>query len=182
MGFLARTSYQATVPQTTGWTWQVSTKRVGERPRYLILGFQTSTVSQEINHAIFSIDGEPPKVTNCYVKIEQRRYPQEDYHLNFTADDYARAYAEVADFKKAHMSINRYVANSNINPVDYKNLYPLFVFNLSKQDERLRSGVVDVNLNVQFSEAPDANALKAYALILSDKVISMRGTGRETIE
>ena len=160
MGFLARRLFQATVLQTTEWNWQLSTKRVGERPRYLILGFQTTTNEQTINKGVFTINGRPPNVRNCYVTIDQRRYPQ-DYIINWGIDDYSRIYNEVADFKKSQMNISRYVANSNINPVTYKLLYPLFVFNLSKQDERLRSGIVDVILNVQFSKAHNINAVKA---------------------
>ena len=38
------------------------------------------------------------------------------------------------------------ITRSNISPADYKTLYPLFVFDVSKQSEKLKSSVVDVQI------------------------------------
>ena len=49
---------------------------------------------------------------------------------------------------------------SNITPSDYKTLYPLFVFDVIKQKERLKLSVVDIQIKAQFTENVPANTKK----------------------
>ena len=113
------------------------------------------------------------------VYLNQDKYPEIDFQLDFENDIYAQAFADAVAFRSQSMNISKYTANSNINPVDYEQLYPLFVFNLLKQDAKLRASILDIQVRVFFSTAPEANTLKAYAVILSDKVISLQGDGKD---
>ena len=63
------------------------------------------------------------------------------------------------------------ITQSNITPSDYKTLYPLFTFDVSKQKETLKSSVVDIQINTNFSENVPANT-RAFALVISDKMLS----------
>ena len=60
------------------------------------------------------------------------------------------------------------IGGRGIHPLAYKELTPLFVFNTSKQSERLNQGVVDITVEMQFSVNVAANA-KAYALVIRDR-------------
>ena len=57
------------------------------------------------------------------------------------------------------------ISRSNISPIDYKTLYPLFVFDVSKQSEKLKSSVVDVQVKTIFNEVVPPQKLKLMRLL-----------------
>ena len=57
------------------------------------------------------------------------------------------------------------ITQSNITPSDYKTLYPLFTFDVSKQKENLKSSVVDIQIKANFTENVPANT-SAFALVI----------------
>ena len=70
------------------------------------------------------------------------------------------------------------ITQSNITRSDYKTLYPLFTFKVSKQKEKLKSSVVDIQIKENFTENVRANT-KAFALVLSDKMLSFQSDGNK---
>ena len=68
------------------------------------------------------------------------------------------------------------ITQSNITPTDYKTLHPLFTFDVSKQKEKLKFSVVDIQIKANFTENVPANT-KAFALVISDKMLSFRTDG-----
>ena len=74
------------------------------------------------------------------------------------------------------------VSNHNINPVDYKNLYPLYVFDVSKQSEKVKTSVSDIHIKAFFNADPAGNAnppagTMAYAVIISDRLFHFVSDG-----
>ena len=67
--------------------------------------------------------------------------------------------------------MNELITQSNITPSNYKTLYPLFTFDVSKQKEKLKSSVVDIKIQENFTENVPAN-IRAFALVISDKMFS----------
>ena len=66
-----------------------------------------------------------------------------------------------------------------ITPSDYKTLYPLFyIFDVSKQKEKLKSSVVDIQIRANFTENFPANT-RAFALVISDKMLSFQSDGNK---
>ena len=65
------------------------------------------------------------------------------------------------------------ITKSNITPSDYKTLYPLFTYDVSKQKEKLKSSVVDIKIKPNFSEYVPANT-SAFVLVISDKMLSFQ--------
>ena len=59
------------------------------------------------------------------------------------------------------------ITQSNITPSDYKTLYPLFTFDVSKQKEK------DIQIKSNFTENVLANT-RAFALVISDKMLSFQ--------
>ena len=70
------------------------------------------------------------------------------------------------------------LAQSNITPSDYKTLYPLFTFDVSKQIEKLKSSVVDIQIKANFTENVPANT-RTFALVISDKMLSFQSDGKK---
>ena len=125
-----------TVPQSTSFTWRLSVKSSPEKPRYIIVGFQTDKdVDQEQNPSIF----DNVNVRNMYVMLNSTRYPAVDYQIDFTKQQFSRVYGDAAAFRSKFYRMDELVSNPNITPADNKTLFPLFVFDVSKQSERLKN-------------------------------------------
>ena len=70
------------------------------------------------------------------------------------------------------------VSNPNISPSDYKTLYPLFLFDVSKQSERLKYSVTDIQIKAHFDNNVNAGT-EAYAIIISDRLIYFQSDGNK---
>ena len=70
------------------------------------------------------------------------------------------------------------VSSPNITPSDYKSLYPLFLFDVSKQSEKLKYSTTDIQIKMYFSANVDANTI-AYAIIISDRLINFQSDGNK---
>src|SRR6218665_3652173 len=69
------------------------------------------------------------------VFMNQNRYPDFEYNLSFPNQQFSRAYRDAAMFSEKFYGMNELITQSNITPADYKDLYPLLVFDVSKQSE-----------------------------------------------
>ena len=73
-------------------------------------------------------------------------------------------------------NMDELVSNPNINPAEYKILYPLFLFDVSKQSEKLKYSTTDIQIKMHFSANVDANT-SAYAIIIGDRLINFQSDG-----
>ena len=67
---------------------------------------------------------------------------------------------------------------SAVTASQYKSLFPIFVFNVSRQSERLASGVVDMTVEMKFSANIQANT-KSYAVVISDRRLKFESDGKK---
>ena len=70
------------------------------------------------------------------------------------------------------------LSNQNITPADYRNLYPLFLFDVSKQSEKLKYSSTDIQIKMHFNANVPANTI-AYAVIISDRLINFQSDGNK---
>ena len=98
------------------------------------------------------------------------RYPAVHYNLSFAIQKFSMVYGDEALFGVKFFGMDELITQSNITPIDYKTLYPLFTFNVSKQKEKLKSSVVDIQIEENFSENVPANT-RAFALAISDMML-----------
>ena len=82
-------------------------------------------------------------------------------------------YKSFYDFASRYYGIDNLLAGSLVNPAAYKALYPIHVFDVSKQSERLTEGVVDLNVKMEFSANVPADT-QAYALVISDRMLKFK--------
>ena len=71
------------------------------------------------------------------------------------------------------------ISNSGISMVDYKKLYPLYLFDVSKQSEKLKTSVSDIHIKASFNGAGVAGNTVAYAVIISDRLFHFVSDGRK---
>ena len=166
------------VPPNAPFTWRLGVKSSPDIPRFIIVGFQTDKNNdQTTNPAVF----DHRQVRNIYVTLNAKRYPDIDYENDFTTNKFSRIYGDAATFRKKFYNMDELVSNHNINPVDYKNLYPLFVFDVTKQSEKLKTSVSDIHIKATFNNFngennPLPNTI-AYAVIISDRLFHFVSDG-----
>ena len=175
VGFRMRQCESISVPQTTNFTWRLTVKSSPEKPRYIIVALQTDKDGdQEKNPSAF----DHANVKNMYVMLNSARYPVVDYDLSFTKQQFSRAYGDAASFRSKFYRMDELVSNPNITPSDYKDLFPLFVFDVSKQSEKLKNSVTDIQVKARFTENVPANT-EAFALVISDRVLTFASDGNK---
>ena len=154
-------------------TWRLGVKSSPDIPRFIIVGFQKEKHNDQTkNPAIFN----HLSVRNIYVTLNAKRYPDTDYENSFTRNQYSRIYGDAATFRKKFFNMDELISNPGIDPIAYKNLFPLFVFDVSKQSEKLKTSVSDIHIKATFGANPGANTM-AYAVIISDRLFHFVSDG-----
>ena len=163
------------VPAGIGtFTWRLGVKSSPDIPRFIIVGFQTEKHNnQERNPAIF----DHCEVRNIYVTLNAKRYPDTDYENDFTINKYSRIYGDAALFRKKFYNMDELISNSGINPINYKTLFPLYVFDVTKQSEKLKTSVSDIHIKASFNGDNPQNDTIAYAVIISDRLFHFVSDG-----
>ena len=163
------------IPQANSFSWRLSVKSSPEVPRFIIVGFQTNkNGNQETNPSIFN----HVNVSNIYVMLNSIRYPTADYNTSFLAKKFIRVYGDAAEFRSKFFNMDELISSPNINPSDYKDLYPLFLFDVSKQREKLKYSTTDIQIKMHFSSNVPLNT-QAYAVIISDRLINFLSDGNK---
>ena len=70
------------------------------------------------------------------------------------------------------------ISNPNFTPAEYKTLYPLFLFDVSKLSERLKYSTTDTQIKMHFNDNVPADTL-AYAVTISDRLINFQSDGNK---
>ena len=165
----------AAISATTSFTWRLSVKSSPEVPRFIIVGFQTAKISDQLTNTS-SFDNVD--VRNIYVMLNSTRYPTADYYISFPKQQFSRVYGDAAEFRSKFFNMDELVSNPNITPSDYKTLYPLFLFDVSKQSEKLKYSTTDIQIKMHFiNNVPDNT--QAYAVIISDRLINFQSDGNK---
>ena len=175
VAFRMRRCTTIALPVTRNYTWRLGVNVVPEQPRYIMIGLQTDRVnSEQKNAALF----DHCHVTNMYILLNNNRYPAIDFNVDFAKNEYENVYKNLADFARKYYGIDALVSNIGVDPISYKDLYPIFVFDVSKQSERLQQGVVDITVEMMFSENIPASTV-AYALLISDRKLKFQSDGKK---
>ena len=172
-------------PNQKEFTWRLGVKSSPDIPRFIIVGFQTNkNNNQETNPAIFN----NLYLRNIYITLNAKRYPDTDYNNDFRKNQFSRIYGDASSFRKKFYNMDELVSNSGIDPIDYKEIYPLYVFDVTKQSEKLKTSVSDIHIKAFFDNAPvpvgggaapdnpPPNTM-AYAVIISDRLFHFVSDG-----
>ena len=175
VGFRMRQCTSITLPQTQRYTWQLGVRSVSEKPRYIMVALQTDKFNDEAkNTATF----DHCSLTNIYVLLNNERYPAIDFNANFTMHKYENLYKSFCDFIQKFYGIDPLVAGTAVDPSLYKELYPIFICDVSKQSERLRVGVVDITIEMFFGANVPENT-SAFAVMISDRKLKFQSDGQK---
>ena len=107
------------VPESRSFTWSESVKTAPEKPRFIIVEFQTDKDGDQTkNRSTF----DHVNLKNACLMLNSDRYPAVDYNLSFSNL-----------FAGKFFGMDELITQSYITPSDYKVLYPIFTFDVSRQ-------------------------------------------------
>ena len=160
---------------STDFSWRLSVKSSPEVPRYIIVGFQAGkSNNQQQNPSTF----DNVSVNNIYAMLNSTRYPTADYNIDFDENKFSRVYGDAAEFRSKFFNMDELISNPNFTPLEYKLLYPLFLFDVSKQSEKLKYSTTDIQIKIHFKDRLAANT-QVYAVIISDRLINFQSDGNK---
>ena len=167
----------AQITQSPSFNWQLSAKTAPEVPRFMIVGFQTGkNNNQEANPAVF----DHVNVKGIHCTVNSIRYPKTDYKILFPRFQFSRDYEDIVLFKRKFYNMDEIISTPNFTLPEFHDLFPLFVFDFSKQSERLQYTTSDIQIDVDFDPNPPANTV-GYAVLLSDRLARFQGDGTKFI-
>ena len=138
VSFRLRQCESFTVPQATSTVWRLGVSSAPEKPRWVLVGLQTDKSGSQVrNAALFDHCNRK----NMQVWLNHSRYPSLDMTTDFAKEQYAGIHKSFCDFASRYYEIDNLLAGSAVSPVASKSLYPIHVFDVSKQSERLTEGV-----------------------------------------
>ena len=173
VAYMARQCFTSTVPQNNSFNWTLPSMPSNNFPRYIIVGFQTDRRnSQTKNSSVFN----HCSVTSIRAVLNTSSYPEVDYKLSFSNNQFSRAYRDAATLSAKMFGLNELITECNISTNEYRDLYPLFVFDVSSREENLILSSVDLRIEATFGENVAANT-HANALVISDRICSFKYDG-----
>ena len=144
-----------------------------ERPRYLLLGFQVNRDNnQDRNGAQF----DTVDMTNLKVLLNEKQYPTVEYRTDFNKRSFMRVYNDAVKWR--HKFLDH--GSPGLNPFEWKDIFPIFVIDLSKQAERFEKSLSDVTIVAQFSEDIPQHT-RLFAVLISDIIMTMKTDGTRVI-
>lgn len=157
------------LPKTSKQSWAVKTSSQLEKPRYVIVAFQTGKKNaMEKNASHF----DHCSLNNLKLHLNSISYPYDDMKLDFSRNHSAILYDMYARFQESYYQ-------SSPRPLLTRDMFekyaPMVVIDCSKQNESLKSAPVDIRLELEASkDFPDNTS--AYCLIIHDRSFTYNPT------
>ena len=117
-------------------------------------------------------------VSQINIKLNDNRYPARDIIADFKKHQYVEYYKMFTDFARDYYGLDPLTCGNWVDLITYKEEYPIFYFNVSKQSEQLNNGVVDITVRIKFQKETPKH-VRAYAVIISDRRIKFQSNGKK---
>lgn len=155
------------LPKTTKHSWSIKTTSQLEKPRYVIFGVQNNRKNNiTADNSVF----DHCHITNITLFLNSSYYPYDALNLKFDEDKYSILYEMYVRFRQSYYNLP---PDPLLDLKKFKEKAPLFVIDCSRQNENLKTGPVDVRLEIETSkDFPDNTT--AYCLIINDRFMEYR--------
>ena len=159
------------LPETSQHIWTIKTSSQLEKPRYVILAFQTARNNELTANAS---EFDHCNIRNVKLFLNSQYYPYGDMNLDMNNNQFALLYEMFANFQASYYGKN---IEPIVNMTNFRNQAPLIVFDCSRQNEMLKSAPVDVHLEFE-SREDFPKKTSALRLIIHDRIIEYKpGSG-----
>lgn len=153
------------LPTTTRHVWAVKTTTLLEKPRYVILGFQTARKNEELKDmSLF----DHCNFYNARLYLNSQYYPYDSFAADFEKGTYSLSYESFIDFQKSFYDTP--TSKVQVDFAHFKTKSPLIVIDCSRQNDTFKTGgSVDIKIELEFKKNVPANTT-AYCLVISDSL------------
>lgn len=147
--------------------WALRTTTNLEKPRYVIIGFQDSTIDG--NREKDATQFTTADISDIRLYLNSLVFPYERWNLDFTKKLYAPAYYTYENFQSSYYG--REINDPMMTFSEYMD-NPVFVIDCSRQPEALKSSTVDVKMEFQTRKSKFPKNTKVWALVIHDAVFN----------
>lgn len=157
------------LPATQSHAWSVKAATQLEKPRYIIIAFQSAKRSNLLKSYM--------KFDHCNLRdikvyLNSEFYPYDKLNINFNTTQYSILYDMYSRFKSSYYN-NGYsdnLASPLLTIEEFLEKGPFIVIDCARQNEAIKSGTVDVKVEFECMEnvPPDT---AAYCLIIHDRIV-----------
>ena len=169
--FRQRHGMFAPVPRgITDFQQPITSNYFTERPQMIWVGFQISNVTnQTVNYALY----KHSSVETMWIQMNSMQIPPVKIKANLAENNNGFFYEMQKHLRANYLQYPaRYTEGNNITPANFKSLYPIYCFDVSKQEMTLGSNNVTCDLHVHFQNAT-AQHLRVYIAWFSDRTLEM---------
>lgn len=153
------------VAQAMSHSWTVKAAYQLEKPRYVIVGFQTNRKGN-VNKTMAEFDH--CDLTNLRVHLNSEVFPYDNLNINYDQNQFATLYEMFVNFQSSYYYKD--LPEAALTPKNFKNIAPLVVINCSHQNENVKTGVVDIQILFETSKNIPANT-SCFCLIIHDRLV-----------
>lgn len=152
---------------TSSISWPVKLTSSQEKPRFVIVGFQTER-KDNIRKSSSAFDHCNIRQMRLFIGSEC--YPYVPLTADFSKNQTAVLYENFINFNKNYYHDRVDDSSPTISREKFIDKYPIWVIDCSRQNEIVKSGSVDIRLDIDAKENFPANT-NAYCLIISDSLV-----------
>lgn len=155
------------LPQTTNHLWAVKTVSQLQKPRYILVAFQHNKKDNKIEDAS-KFDTVHMKSVNLH--LNSQVFPYHMHEFDVGAGKFTELYETYANIQSSYY---HGAENQNLFGLSFKSFQrdAMFAFDVSRSDETIKNGTVDIRLEIKTSENIPAKTT-AYCLIIYDNEFS----------
>ena len=146
-----------------------------ERPQMIWVGLQVSGVAdQSFNHALYLNHG----VETMHIMMNNTQIPLNLWKADWTANDNGFFYEMQKHMRANYLQRDSTYSEGNmLTPTNFKDLYTIYCFDVSKHEMTLGSNTVTCDLHVRFKTDTPAN-LRVYIAWFNDRTLELYTDGK----
>ena len=155
--------------------WRLGVRTAPEKPRHLLIALQKERSGDQTKNAS---QFDHLTLTEVSVILNDTKYPARDVLADFAKHRYVEYYKMFTEFTRDYYGLDPLTASNFVDIVTYKEEFPIFYIDVSKQSERISQSVVDIKVKMRFS-ANVGDGVVAHALLVSDRRLKFQSDGRK---
>lgn len=154
------------IPNATKHIWSVKTATSLNKPRCVIVGFQTN----RNNVATSTSSGfDSCTVSDIKLFLNNDIFPYNNFDTDFANANFQEIYASLLQVQSSYFNTDTY--NPFSMSLDDFSTQPLFAFDCSRSDESLMNSTVDVRIEIN-TRQNIADRTTAFCLIIHDNIVT----------
>ena len=146
-----------------------------ERPQMIWVAFQTcGTTDQSVNHALYSNEN----VETAHIMMNNTQFPLNKFKADWNENNNGFFYEMQNHMRANYLQTSSCYSEGNmLTPANFKGLYTIYCFDVSKHEMTVGSNTVTCDLHVHF-KSPTQDKLRVYIAWFNDRTLELHTDGK----